>query len=530
MSGKRHNLERLLQSAYDFQKRQKALNMAQSIKETGTKNTLPWYERGLFWGFLSLAVAIVLTVVAAMQRDLRWLLFIAWPCFVIPFWLMCREIRRVPIKWISFSILSVCAAVGLVAIGRTAPKPAPTVTTTQNESKLSQPDLSGIQKSLDEINRNLARTGRPQISATQMEAIRELDQFIVGRDEMDLRQAFGFPLMMEKNIRMNITIVSHLKRGTPREITKNLIGHETIVDSELAEGRIRRWGGSFLIDQFDGTRVYALMLPEEYSSGKKQLLKFETSSELPAPAIKAVKNFDDVVYKNADKLLHVLNDALRKDPDYYLRYDDPSSPIYFHQLDAMWLDNFIQLRPEADKIRDAIRQFLDAGKHEQQERAIQPVKDPLEVVAFRSDYGISIANNEPHSVHVMSLLVKGSLETKSFAFGLDIAPGKISKEKIHEEGIPHVRTLRKLADTWEDHVKKARELYLVCGMQWTFFSASDVSLQQIKDGYTRQNLVLGYKDISGVLYYRVEGSNKTEEQVVPIAETITVNNDTCPKL
>lgn len=131
MSGKRHNLERLLQSAYDFQKRQKALNMGHSIKEMATKNILPWYERGPFWGFLSLAFAIVLTVVAAMQRDLRWLLFIAWPCFVIPFWLMCREIRRVSIKWISVSALSVCAAVGLFAIGGTAPKPAPILTNTK---------------------------------------------------------------------------------------------------------------------------------------------------------------------------------------------------------------------------------------------------------------------------------------------------------------------------------------------------------------------------------------------------------------
>lgn len=231
--------------------------------------------------------------------------------------------------------------------------PAPVIPATP-----PQQDLSGIRESLEEINKNLSRRGRSRISTAQMKEIKELDQFIVGRDEMALRQEFGFPLVMEKNIRMNITIVSHFKRGTPREIAKNLIGHETIVDSELAEGHIRRFGGGFLQDQPDGTRVYMLMLPEEYSSGKKQLLKFETSSELPTPIIKAVKNFDDVVYKNADKLLHVLNDALKRDSDYYLRYDDPSSPTYFHQLDAMWLDNFIQLRPEADKIREEIRKFL----------------------------------------------------------------------------------------------------------------------------------------------------------------------------
>lgn len=164
--------------------------------------------------------------------------------------------------------------------------------------------------------------------------------------------------------------------------------------------------------------------------------------------------------------------------------------------------------------------------------APQPIKAPLEIVAFRSDYGISIANNGPLSVHILSLFIKFESPdgTKSMALGLNVAPGKISEQKIPEEGLPHLRTIRKLADTWEDHVKKARELYAACGMQWTFFSPSDVSLQQIKDNYTGQNQSLGYKDISGILYYRVQGLDKTEEQIVPVVESITVNNDTCPKL
>ena len=41
----------------------------------------PWYESGLLWGALGMAVAIVLVVVAAMVKDLRWLLGISWPFF-----------------------------------------------------------------------------------------------------------------------------------------------------------------------------------------------------------------------------------------------------------------------------------------------------------------------------------------------------------------------------------------------------------------------------------------------------------------
>jgi hypothetical protein len=84
---------------------------------------------------------------------------------------------------------------------------------------------------------------------------------------------------------------------------------------------------------------------------------------LPTPIIDSIKQLDDAVYKNADKLLHVLNDAIKKDPDYYLRYEDQTSPQYFHQIDAMWFDKFIQLRPQAEKIRDSVRVFL--GVHPQ---------------------------------------------------------------------------------------------------------------------------------------------------------------------
>jgi hypothetical protein len=39
----------------------------------------PWYQSTLLWGCIGAFLAIVLTVVAAMMKDIRWLLFVAWP-------------------------------------------------------------------------------------------------------------------------------------------------------------------------------------------------------------------------------------------------------------------------------------------------------------------------------------------------------------------------------------------------------------------------------------------------------------------
>ena len=52
-------------------------------KATDTAHPAPWYESNLLWVPVTVGVGIVLTVVGAMKHDLRWLLLVAWLCFVI---------------------------------------------------------------------------------------------------------------------------------------------------------------------------------------------------------------------------------------------------------------------------------------------------------------------------------------------------------------------------------------------------------------------------------------------------------------
>ncbi len=88
---------------------------------------IPWYERALFWGGISLAGAIVLTVIAAMQKDFRWLLIFAWPLAGISWWVACKELKSLLWRWILFSILLVGTGIGLwrLHVIPTAPKLTP---------------------------------------------------------------------------------------------------------------------------------------------------------------------------------------------------------------------------------------------------------------------------------------------------------------------------------------------------------------------------------------------------------------------
>jgi hypothetical protein len=52
---------------------------------------VPWYESNLLWGPIPLGGGIVLSVVAGMKHDLRWVLYFAIPCFIFPSWVLLRR-------------------------------------------------------------------------------------------------------------------------------------------------------------------------------------------------------------------------------------------------------------------------------------------------------------------------------------------------------------------------------------------------------------------------------------------------------
>lgn len=99
-------------------------------------STTPFYERSLFWGLVGLAAAIVLTVVAAVVKDLRWLLILAWLAMLIPLWLACREWRLQVGRWSLFIFLCGITGFSLWRLNvKLRPKPNPMVAATSEKAK-----------------------------------------------------------------------------------------------------------------------------------------------------------------------------------------------------------------------------------------------------------------------------------------------------------------------------------------------------------------------------------------------------------
>jgi hypothetical protein len=96
----------------------------------------PFYETNLFLFGAGTTISVVLTVVAAMKHDLRWLLVLAWPFAMLAVLAGIRATKKsLPFKIVTLCIGGVLAAVVLVGIGielkpDLAPSPSQVATTT----------------------------------------------------------------------------------------------------------------------------------------------------------------------------------------------------------------------------------------------------------------------------------------------------------------------------------------------------------------------------------------------------------------
>jgi hypothetical protein len=73
-----------------------------------------WYESNMLWGSLGLFATILLAVAAATVKDLRWLLWIAWPCGSLFAWALTRSFLVGLRRWLTAFAGSLVVGFGLL--------------------------------------------------------------------------------------------------------------------------------------------------------------------------------------------------------------------------------------------------------------------------------------------------------------------------------------------------------------------------------------------------------------------------------
>jgi hypothetical protein len=167
--------------------------------------------------------------------------------------------------------------------------------------------------------------------------------------------------MLSTNLRMVEDRIRYFRTGgTAWDIEPYRGDGQLLFDWSVAGDHARRYAGGI---KYSPTKreVAIIVLPKKYISSKAVLLKYLTSGMLPGTIVKPLKDMDATVGENANIMLRVMNAALQKDEDYYLRRGDSTS-CYWQAVDGMYRKQFIPLEPKAAEITESIRLILYGGK------------------------------------------------------------------------------------------------------------------------------------------------------------------------
>jgi hypothetical protein len=118
--GKREGLDALLECAWEGQHKRKKWAEAHPPMSNKPENnlppehpTIPLWESTLLWGLFSFIVTVVLAVIAAMVKDLRWLLFVCIVPSGIFWWVLWGGLLKTK-RNVLFGLSEVATVIGLL--------------------------------------------------------------------------------------------------------------------------------------------------------------------------------------------------------------------------------------------------------------------------------------------------------------------------------------------------------------------------------------------------------------------------------
>jgi len=191
----------------------------------------------------------------------------------------------------------------------------------------------------------------------QFEMLAKIDDFINEPDEGALREKFGFGEMLSINVSL---MRDDLLGNNSPWLADYVKTHEAMMLSDLGgTSKVIQRGDRGPLVEGDGKTIFAITLPLTYSENTRQLLTYSSSSLAPKLIAEQIKELEHTVEMNAELLIRVEDEALKKDRRYFTEHDNPQSQ-FFHAIDNMYYGKFTSIKPKADRITAAIRKYLES--------------------------------------------------------------------------------------------------------------------------------------------------------------------------
>jgi hypothetical protein len=197
--------------------------------------------------------------------------------------------------------------------------------------------------------------------AAQLLELRELQDFLGGKDEGELWELFDFPGMTRFNIARAKEVMnpSGLTLAEAAEINGFFQRGKSTVDAKYCT--IARTAGGVRVEPLPG-KLHILNLSNKHVSNRQVLAKFEGSLHLPLAVRNALSEFDKAVVENTHILLDTINAKLVENAENIVQEENGNSPL-FGATSGAFIDRCIRLKPKQEKIISEIRRYLKTGEY-----------------------------------------------------------------------------------------------------------------------------------------------------------------------
>jgi hypothetical protein len=196
------------------------------------------------------------------------------------------------------------------------------------------------------------------ILTSQIQELKQLQDFLGGKDEGELWELFDLPGISRFNIRRAKAVIrpDALTTQEAAEIDAFFKDGQAMIDLHYC--KISRTAGGIQYHAIPG-RLGILNISRKYVTNRQTSAKFQASAQLPASITNTVRQLDAAVAANAQLLHDVINKELAEHPDNILFDEDGNSPL-FGATSGAFLDRRILLKPRQERIMSAIAAYLKA--------------------------------------------------------------------------------------------------------------------------------------------------------------------------
>jgi hypothetical protein len=183
----------------------------------------------------------------------------------------------------------------------------------------------------------------------QFAEMKELEEFLGGKDEMGFRETFDIPNMLTRNIDILKIKIGFIRAGrwTDFNYGPYLEGHRDMV-FWAKEGKYSTGPSGVHIDA-EPHDVLILVTTTKYQDAKRTLVKFVNSALLPDALKKEVIALNANIDKNIELMIKILDEKMHQNENYVLKNLDMNSP-YYGFIVSEYAVRISPLKPMADRV------------------------------------------------------------------------------------------------------------------------------------------------------------------------------------